>query len=150
MIDDTIKLVGKVKLDLLDSNGSLKQTFTKDNLVVATGKSYIASRMISNNTPLVSHMAIGTANVAPSSNNVLLLGEIGRAVINSFNISDNTVTFSSQFGAGVGTGTISEAGIFNSQNTTANTGTMLCRVNFNDINKGASDIIVISWNVTVQ
>jgi hypothetical protein len=27
---------------------------------------------------------------------------------------------------------------------------MLCRTNFNEVNKGAADVIVITWNVTIS
>ena len=65
-------------------------------------------------------------------------------------ITNNTVQYIATFGAGTPNGgaTIAEAGIFNS--STANAGTMLCRVRFNEVNKANSDVIVITWNVTIQ
>jgi hypothetical protein len=50
------------------------------------------------------------------------------------------------FPAGVGTGLITEAAILNASST----GDMLCRTNFNEVNKGAADVIVITWNVTIS
>jgi hypothetical protein len=49
------------------------------------------------------------------------------------------------FGAGVATGAITEAGVFNALTA----GTMLCRTVFSVINKGALDTLVITWKVTV-
>ena len=49
-------------------------------------------------------------------------------------------------GAGTGTGALTEAAILNASST----GDMLCRTNFNAVNKGAADVIVITWNVTIS
>jgi len=50
------------------------------------------------------------------------------------------------FGAGVGTGAVTEAGIFNASSA----GTMLCRTTFSVINKAAADTLGITWTVTVN
>ena len=150
MVSETLKVKGRVNLQLLDKDNNIKETREYNNLVVAIGKEYISSRMLANTDPVMSHMAIGSANVAASLGQTLLLGETSRVALSTPSRSSNTITYSSTFGAGSGTGTVSEAGIFNSGNTTANTGTMLCRVNFNEVYKAASDIIVITWNVTVE
>jgi len=50
------------------------------------------------------------------------------------------------FGAGEGTGSITEAGIFNASSS----GTLLCRTVFSVVNKGASDSMTITWTVTVS
>ena len=56
-------------------------------------------------------------------------------------------TYNATFPGGTATGTVNEAGIFN--NPSANSGTILCRTVFADVNKGASDAVVITWNVSV-
>ena len=60
--------------------------------------------------------------------------------------SSNTVIYSAGFGLGVGTGAITEAGIFNA----ASSGTMLCRTVFSVINKGILDSMVITWTITIS
>lgn len=148
MINEHLKVKGKVHLTLLDEKQNIKEHRDFNNLVVAVGKDYIASRMTSNASPVMSHMALGTGNVAASLGQTTLSTENTRVALTSSTVNSNTISYSATFGAGFGTGTITEAGIFNS--ATTNGGTMLCRVNFNEVNKSASDVIVISWNVTIE
>lgn len=148
MITESVNLKGDLDVVLFDETGQVKDQRSVKNLVVAVGKSYIASRMTSNSGIVMSHMAIGVANIAPTTSQTLLLGENGRRALDSTGLVSNVVTYTSTFPAGTGTGTIAEAGIFNSPS--ANSGTMLCRTRFNEVNKGASDTIVITWNITVE
>lgn len=148
MITESVNIKGNLNIVLFDYTGQVKDQRTINNLVVAVGKSYISSRMTSNNTTLMNHMAIGTANITPTTSQTLLLGEVGRATFDSVGLVSNVITYTSTFPAGTGTGTIAEAGIFNSPS--ANSGTMLCRTRFNEVNKGAADTIVITWNITVE
>ena len=148
MITESVTLRGNLEIDVYDSSFNLKEKRKIKNLVVAVGKNHIASRLTSNSSPVMSHMAVGTANVTTSTGQTLLLGENGRVSLSSASATNNTLTYIATFGAGVGTGALHEAAIFN--DATANTGTMLCRTNFSTVNKGASDIIIITWNVTVE
>lgn len=148
MITESVNIKGNLDVVLLDDSGQIKDKRSIKNLVVAVGKSYIASRMSSNSDTIMSHMAIGTANITPTTSQTLLLGEVGRRVLDSTGLVSNVITYTSTFPAGTGTGTIAEAGVFNSPS--ANSGTMLCRTRFNEVNKGASDTIVITWNITVE
>lgn len=150
MITDTIKAIGNLEILRYDSEGNLVEKKDVKNLVTHVGKVYMTQRMQSNTNPVMSHMAIGVANVAATTSQTLLLGESARVSLDSNTITNNTVQYVATFGAGVpnGGGTLAEAGIFN--NGTANAGTMLCRVRFNEVNKANSDVIVITWNVTIQ
>jgi len=73
---------------------------------------------------------------------------MARVSLDSANVVSNTITYVATFPAGTGTGSLTEAGVFNSPS--ANSGTMLCRTRFDVVNKGVADIIVITWNVTVE
>lgn len=148
MINDSLKIKGNLEVVLYDENQQVKDQRKINNLVVAVGKTYIASRMESNTAVVMSHMAVGSGNVAPTTSDSLLAGELGRVALDSTTRTNNTIAYVATFPAGTATGTIAEAGIFN--DPTANTGTMLCRTNFNEVNKGAGDIIVITWNVVVE
>lgn len=148
MITESFTLKGELDIKVLDSSYALKEERKVKNLVVASGKNYIASRMTSNANIIMNHMAVGTANIATSTGQTGLLGESGRVGLDSTSITNNTITYIATFGAGVATGSLHEAAIFN--NSSANTGTMLCRTNFNSVNKGAGDIVVITWNITVE
>lgn len=146
MVNDLLKVKGDVKIQVFDQNKNLRDNREVKNLVVATGKDYIAQRMTANTTTLMSHMAVGSGNVAPITSDTTLNTETDRIVLDSTNVTSNVVTYVTTFPAGNATGTIAEAGIFNA----GSGGTMLCRTNFNEVNKGASDVIVITWNITVQ
>ena len=148
MITDGLKIKGNLNIVVYDENNNLKDERQIDNLVVAVGKTYIASRMEANLFPIMSHMALGGGNVAPTTSDTTLSGEIDRVVLDSTSRSSNVLTYTCTFPAGNATGTLAEAGIFN--NPGANLGTLLCRTNFNEINKGAGDVVVITWNVTVE
>lgn len=150
MITDTIKAIGNLEIFRYNSEGKLVEQRQEKNLVVHVGKVFMTQRMQLNTNPVMSHMAIGVANVAATTSQTALLGENARVGLDSNTITNNTIQYVATFGAGVPNGgaTIAEAGIFN--NGTANTGTMLCRVRFNEVNKANADVIVITWNVTIQ
>jgi len=141
MLDDTMKLKGKLTITL---NGEVVREV--DNLVVTAGKDFVASRMVGTASGVMSHMAIGTGSTAAAVGNTTLGTEVGRVALASATASAAIVTYGATFPAGAGTGAIVEAGLFNS---IAPTGTMLCRTVFSVINKGASDIVTITWAVTV-
>ena len=150
MVNDTINAIGNLEVKLLNSNGQEIDKRVLKNTVVHVGKGYITDRMKQNTAPIMSHMCIGNGNVAATTSQTLLSGEKSRVTLDSSTVTNNTITYVATFGAGVplGGATVAEAAVFN--NNTANTGTMLCRVRFNEVNKGNSDIIVITWNVTIQ
>lgn len=144
-MEDLIKVTGDLEVTLSDAFGNVKETFKVKNLVVTTGKNLIASRLGSTATAM-SHMAIGSGTVAPAASDTTLGTELGRVALTSTTVNTNVVTYVATFGAGVGTGAITEAGLFNA----ASAGTMLCRTTFSVINKSASDTLTINWNVTIN
>lgn len=148
MITESVKLRGNLDIVVYDEQKQVKDHRKVKNLVVASGKNYISSRMESNAAVIMSHMSVGSGNVSPTTSDTTLSGEIDRIVLDSTTRTNNTLTYVCTFPAGNATGTLAEAGIFN--NPVANTGTMLCRTNFNEVNKGAGDVVVITWNVVVE
>ena len=141
MINDGLKLTGKLAIAL---NGEVVQEV--DNLVVTAGKGYVASRMKDATTSAMSHMGIGTGSTEAAASNTALGNQSTRVALSSTQVSSNEVTYTATFGAGSGTGAITEAGIFNASSS----GTMLCRTVFSVVNKGASDSMTITWTVTVS
>lgn len=148
MITESVTMKGQLEVLLLDENNNVKDKKDINNLVVAVGKNYIASRMTANTATIMSHMAIGGGNVNATTSDTILVAENGRVGLDSTSTSANTITYIATFPAGTGTGSVNEAGIFNSPS--ANAGTLLCRTRFDVVNKAASDTIVITWNVTVE
>ena len=141
MLNDGLKLTGKLKIAI---NGDTVQEIP--NVVVSDGKDYVASRMKDATATAMSHMAIGTDSTAASSSDTQLGVETGRVSLTSTTVTNNEVEYVATFGAGTGTGAITEAGILNA----ASGGTLLCRTVFSVVNKGASDSMTITWTVTVS
>lgn len=143
---DTIKIRGDVIIVKTDGNG-VSETYKHTNLVVNTGKDYIAGRMSSNTGNIMSHMAVGTGSTAAAVSQTALTTEIARVALTSQTVTSNSVTYVASYPAGTGTGALQEAGIFNGGYAGANT--MLCRTVFSTVTKGASDSITITWVVTI-
>lgn len=144
MFNDNLKVTGHLRVF---KNDELVQDIP--NLVVTAGKGYIASRMKDTGSPTqMTHMAIGTGTVAAAAGDTTLGTEAARVALGTAGgtVAANVVTYSATFGAGTGTGAITEAGLFNA----ASSGTLLCRTVFSAVNKGASDSLSITWTVTIS
>jgi hypothetical protein len=147
-LKEILKATGMVHVQHMDVHGKVISEFDVPNLVVTTGKNYIASKMVATtNSPVsMSHMAIGTGTSSPGSGDVALGTQTGRVTLSGSSTSSNAITYTASFPAGTGTGAITEAGIFNASTA----GTMLCRTTFPVVNKGSGDTIAVTWVVTVS
>ena len=145
MVKDNLKLTGKLKITLFDTNGNVKDSREINNLVVTAGLNFITSRMNGTSAAVMSHMAVGTGTTAANAADTTLETELARGALTSAVVSTNTLTFVGDYAAGTGTGALTEAGIFND----ATTGTMLARTVFAVVNKGASDTMQITWVITI-
>lgn len=141
MLNDGLKLTGKLSIAI---NNEVVQEIP--NLVVTTGKGYVASRMKDATATAMSHMAIGTGSTAAAASDSALGTEAGRVTLTSTTVSANEVEYVATFAAGTGTGAITEAGILNASSS----GTLLCRTVFSVVNKGSADAMTITWTVTVS
>jgi hypothetical protein len=146
-MEEQLITIGFVKARLLDPNGKVKEE--KDlgfNLIVDTGKQGIADQLLAAPTiPKPTHMGIGTGTTAPAAANTALVTETGTRQALTKTRSGNVVTNVATFGAGVGTGAITEAGIF----TAVSAGTIYSRIVFSAINKGANDTLELTWTYTI-
>lgn len=140
-----IKITGELSIQKFDEKNNLVEQVNVPNLVVTTGKEHIAQRIAGNSETIMSHMAIGQGVATPALTNVALVNELAREALVLTTVTSTDITYTATFGAGVGTGSITEAGIFNA----ASAGDMLCRTTFPAIAKTASDTIAISWTITV-
>ena len=145
MIQETIKAKGELQIKLFGPDGKLKSEKTVPNLVVTTGKTFIAARMVGTPTAM-SHMAIGSGTTDPVVGNTALETELGRVSLTSSASAGAVVTYVASFGAGTGTGAVTEAGILNASSG----GTLLCRTEFAVVNKGADDSMSVTWTITVS
>jgi len=146
MIQDNLKLKGRLSLVLTDEGGNVKDERDIDNLVVTAGKGFVASRMKDATATAMSHMASGTSTTAAAAGDTTLAAENARVALTSTTVSSNDVVYVGTFPAATGTGAITEAGILNA----ASAGTLLCRTVFSVINKGSADSLTITWTVTAS
>lgn len=138
------KMTGHVVAELIGADGVVKQRVEGPNMVVTAGKNWTASRMTAATAGVMSHMAIGSSNTAESAGQTALVAQTAIVALTSATPSGNQITYVATFGAGVGTGTVAEAGIFNA----ASAGTMLARTISVTMTKGATDTLTITWVVT--
>ena len=147
MIKDTLGATGRPNVVLFDADGHVKESRDIPNLVVTTGLAYIASRMKDATATAMTHMAVGSSTTAAAAGDTALGTQIGsRVALTSTTVTSNAVVYVASFGAGVGTGAITEAGIFNASTS----GTMLCRTVFSVVNKAAADTLQITWTITIN
>lgn len=146
-MQEQIKLVGTPTFTLVDATGNIKTTFTIPNLVVTTGKNLFAQIIGGTSSAVPTHMAVGT-NQSPAASTQTDLGAIAgaRVALTSTSVNLSTISYSAVFGAGVGTGTLTEAGIFNALTA----GSMICRTVFPVFTKEATDTLTINWDITIN
>lgn len=141
MSNDGVGVKGKLHIQLLAADGTVKDERT-ENTVTTAGKNGLADQALaapSLNKP--THMAIGTGSPGATALGV----ELDRNALTSKTRSNAVVTMIGDWAAADGTGAITEAGIFDA----ASTGNMWCSASFAVINKGASDTLKITWTLTV-
>ena len=147
MLKDSMKATGKVAIVVKDKDGKIKDSRDINNLVVSSGLDFIASRMGGTSSDVMSHMAIGSGTTSAAAGNTDLESILGtRQAITSTTVTDNTIQYTASFDAGVGTGAVTEAGIFNASTS----GDMLCRTTFGVVNKAVEDSMSITWTITLS
>ena len=153
MVNDGIKVRGDLSIVLLGADGEIKDERLLTNLVVTDGLNLICSRLKDATANVPSHMAIGTGTTAAAAGDSALGteasgGSYARQSVGTptLNTTNKSIQFQSTFGAGVGTGAITESGIFNASTS----GDLLARVVFSAVNKGASDSLQITHTITLS
>lgn len=145
MFNDGGKLKGRVGIKLIDKDGNIKDQKDVNNLVVNSGLNFILQAMNGDTADVMDYIAIGSGTTTAAAGDTTLGTEVVRVQMDSRSIASNVISFSASYGAGVGTATIAEAGIFDA----ASGGDMLCRVQFGSIVKEAADSLVINWDLTL-
>lgn len=148
-IFDSPKATGQVTFTHMDAAGNVINKYVVKNLVVTSGLAHIAARMANSGTPTqMTHMALGSSSTTPALGDTALGAQLGRVslTVAGGTPSTNTITYSASFGAGVATGAVVEAGVFNASTG----GVMLCRTTFPVINKNDTDSLAVTWVVTVS
>lgn len=144
---DNLLMVGEMDAMLVRPDGS--RVFRhKKNLIVAAGFDFIADAIGKAARPAaMGYIAIGTGTPAVTSVQTSLASELSRtAAAYSHVVGATSFQFEATFAAGVGSGAITEAGVFNA----AAAGTMLDRVVFAVINKGVDDTLTQRFTFTMS
>lgn len=144
--EEHIRPKGELSIDIIGPDGNTKERIYINNLVVQTGRDYIAQRLISDSDGPMTHMAVGTSNAAAALADTALGTELTRQAFDTATRVNNVTTFVTTYAPGAATGALTEAGIFN----TSSGGIMLCRTEFNVVNKAVDDTMVITWTVTIS
>lgn len=143
---DTITAKGRIKFDLYDASGNLKETREINNVVVTVGKNFLATWLTAatQSTFFMQYIGLGTGTNAANASDTTLQTELSTRVAGTLTPSANVWQNIASFGPGVDTGAITESGIFSA----AAAGTLFARQTFAVINKGAGDSLQVTWQVT--
>lgn len=148
MLFDQFSLKGSMTAILTKEDGTVETRF-KDNIIVNGGFDFIADAIgkAASRPNAMSHIAVGVGTASPSAADTTLGSELVRAAAAYAHATGTKVfTFTVTFAAGVGTGPITEAGVFNA----ASNGTMLDRVTFGVINKAPADTLQVTFSFTMS
>lgn len=147
MLNEKMKLNGAMTATLKHENGDV-EVFHKNNMIVDVGFDFVADALCKANSrpnPL-SHIAVGTGTDAVIGTQTSLSAELTRlAATYSHTVGTKAFTLTATFDAGVATGPITEAGVFND----AVDGIMLDRVMFPVVNKQENDILDVVFTFTM-
>jgi hypothetical protein len=144
--NDPVPVTGALKITLTDKDGNVIEERNVDNLVTTLGKNGIADQILASpSLGKPTHMAVGTGTTAAALGDTALVTEAARVALTSKTRSANVITYVATFGAGTGTGALTEAGIFDA----ATTGNLWNRVVFSVINKDATASLTLTWTTTV-
>ena len=145
-MEEGIKIIGKILIELRGPDGKLKDKREVTNIVTNTGRQAIIDRLQGTTPPSAAFIAIGTGATAAAAADTTLGTEVARSSSAAPLTQPDAYTDRciETFAAGVGTGNITEAG-----RLTANSGgTLMGRQVFTAVNKTASDSLQITYDFT--
>jgi len=144
----SLKIKGHIKFELFGPNGVLKDVQEVDNLVTNLGFAMVANRLSSSVTVAIpGWMEVGTSTGSTAASSTLATYIAGsRTALDSSVASGAVLTMICTFPAGTGTGTITEAGVFNV--LTEDTTDLICYDDSINVGKGAGDSLVATWTLT--
>jgi hypothetical protein len=146
---DDLRMNGHFLAHLIGPDGEIKCSREVLNTVTTLGHKMSADQLLA--SPAVAKpgwMEVGTGSGQTAASTKLATYIAGsRTALDSKTRGENAIiTMVCTMGAGVGTGAITEAGIFNV--VTEDTTDLICYSSFSVINKAAGDALVITWTLT--
>ena len=148
MENQDLALKGTLILNKFNKDGILVESRRKDNIIVNGGFDYICNSIgLASPPSAMGYVAIGTSSTAAVATQTSLVSELIRGeAVYSHTAGTKVMSFTTTFEAGVGTGAITEAGVFNASSA----GVMLDRVVFSVINKGVDDTLTSTFQFTLS
>ena len=147
-MEDKFGMRGDVILTLRDKDDNVIDVREIRNTIVDAGYDFICD--VIGNTTQPNDMAwtgIGTGTTGVLGTDTTLETEVVRvANVYAHSAGTKIFTHTADYAAGTGTGAITESGLLNA----ATLGTILNRVVFDVINKGASDTLQVVWTLTLS
>lgn len=145
-----LTMSGRWRYVLTGPDGAVKDERTGTNVVCTNGKEFLASFLysaaVAASTFTCRYVAIGTDATAEAAADTALGTELARVSGIVSYVSNQIYRVTATFAAGTGTGAIAEYGIFSSSAA----GTMLNRDTEAVINKGASDTLTATCELTIS
>lgn len=138
-----------VLIRLLSADGQEKARRELHNTMPSAAKEAIIDQLLASPTYVKpGWMEVGTGSGGTTKLNAYIAGS--RTALDSKTRSGAVVTMVCTFGAGVGTGAITEAGVFSvvTEDTVDSTHPMYAYSSFSVINKAAGDSLIITWTLT--
>lgn len=134
------------RLELRGADGEIKDVRELHNVICTAGKNLLlASGGTAKYVKDYAYVCIGTNATSEAAGNTALGAEVARALGTVSNPASNTLRVTYTFPAGTGTGAITESALDHSSSATA---AILARQTFSVINKGASDTLQVTWDIT--
>jgi hypothetical protein len=142
-----MQLKGKYFITLFGEGGEVKNYLEGNNIVTTNGKEALASLLYSCAatacTNTFKYIAVGTGSPTVAQGDTVLVAEIGRQTGAVSYVSGAIFSVTATLPAGVGTGNITEYGLFNSNTN----GTMFSHDTENVIAKGSTDTLSITYQL---
>ena len=143
-----INLKGYFSADLFDEFGKLKDHREGENTVTTLALAMVADRF--DDTPAIvlpGWMELGTGSAQGAGDSTLDTYIVDSRTANTTaTTTTDHVVYVCTFGAGVGTGEVTEAGLFNV--VTQNTTDLILYDDFSVVNKAAGDSLAVTWTLT--
>jgi hypothetical protein len=150
---DTFKLYGELLCTVRDEKtGKIKRQYRYKNLIPTVGRTMIADNLTNSspdNTPRVTHVALGDDATAVANGDTTLTNEVYRNAVASETNSSNIAYFTGFFSATEDDDTYNEAGLFSDGTGSADTGILLSHVNIS-ITKSLTESLTIDWTITIS
>ena len=149
--NDGVKYTGHVSLRLFDEDGKLKDIREIHNTVSNAGRYGLMDYILATPTGVgytakPNWMELGTATPATTILGAYISGS--RTACSSITRAGNVITFVCSFAAGVGTGAITESGVFDV--ATQNTAYLWMSTSFATVTKASGDSLQITWTLTAS